>query len=188
MSFPGTYAAIQRMVSTALLETPVARAIARKGLRSLGLSTAVFGVRTFGLWNALADTGTARGFFFEYEAGIEETNMPTLRVGQPFNPNGAGHFQRYGDSRDFGEARLILNVTEAGVVGSTLYVDLDSGGFVGGRPELPLDVVGMHVSEWFTAVFPTTIPPDSAIVAMIVRNPSLATGTVAVGVVQLQKR
>lgn len=178
-SYPRTYAAILEMVRGALLHTSTARAIARRGVNFIGSLSPLL-PRMWGQWSLTSEDGVG-GYPFDYPAE-EEFSFPLGGVaGTPSNAN------RYGDPRSVGEGRLVVNVTEAGVAGSSLTVSIAGGSFAGAAPSCPLDATGMHVSGWE----PMTLspPPDlGALIGWVVLNPSSSPGSGAVGVCQFQVR
>jgi len=189
-AYPRTYRAIREMVKKAILEVPVCRAIARKGLKTIGAQeAALFGTRLFGQWAVLDAAGKDAGFSFFYSAGSDEFDMPAVPGGQPTTPGGSGEFLRYADSRGLGEGRLVVNVLEAGEAGSTLEVGIEAGGFIGLAPSCPLDSTGLHVSGWEEIVVPVLpLDPNSALVHFIVKNPTEGGSEITLGVVQFQVR
>jgi hypothetical protein len=177
--YPRFYRALREAVRGALLEVSTCRSVARKGINLLGGDAGVLGPTMAGQWALLGEDNES-GYAFDYLAGSEFEF-----------PFGADPFQakRYGDTRAFGEGRLVLNVISAGEAGSSLSVVITDGSFLGGAPSCPLDEEGIHESDWTPIILPASPdPPDSALLTWVVENPNLGTFEGVVGTAQFQVR
>jgi hypothetical protein len=186
-AYPRFYRGIKDMIGGALLETATARAIARKGIRTLTPAgegaAAALGPRLWGQWSVLGEDDSA--YRLDYLAE-EEFGFPFGSGPGDFIP---GEAKRYGDSRSAGEGRLVVNVLEAGEAGSVLSVRISGGGFIGTPPFCPLDEVGLHFSEWVAVDLPPApTPADSALLYWVVENPASGTGFALLGTCQFQVR
>lgn len=181
-AYPRLYREITDLARGTVLTTAMARAIARKGLvpQPFG-GTSALGLRLLGQWSLVAGIRTPEGFAFDYPEGDAEFVLPT----------GTDPYQarRYADSRAFGEGRLVVNVEEAGVSGSSLAVFVEEGSFVGSAPSCPLDETGLHVSDWADVLLPEDADPeDSVLVSWVVANPSTDAGSGKLGTCQFMVR
>ena len=180
------------MIHDALLETEMSRAIARKsGVRlspGLSVDAATPADDLWGQYHKVDQSGrthSAYGSIVSYTA-LSDHLFPT-------NPQ--TRMSRHGDALGASEARLVVTVTRVGRAGSTLRVTIQGAGgtegFTTGPPAVPLDSLGLHVTEW-KAIAWGTIPPGTtqleAQTRWRVSNPGAGTGTVGIGICQLQVR
>jgi hypothetical protein len=181
---PITYSALLRLFKNELKHTPLAREMAiAAGIRIGGGVAVEVTPKLYGTFapGSLADSEF--GYIGEYPASLTEFNFPS----------GAGDEScaRLGDMRLLGKARMLANVTSAGNEDSTLLFSVDDGeevrGFVDEAPSVPLDVVGLHVSEWRTFAWDATELGERKVrTHWIVSNPSGAAGSFSVGLCQVQ--
>lgn len=187
-AYPKTQRAIVDMIDAALLRVPTARAIRRRsGLRvgSASVTTEappdlsgqfskveILGGGTHSQYGTVhAYTGFADGFFLEFA------------------------LDHFADFTGITEARIVANVTEAGVADSslTIAVEQDVEGtfpaisFTGGAPAAPLDSVALHVTDWRAFEWEEA----EEIIAKIywkVSNPFNDPGNFGLGLCQIQVR
>lgn len=185
MSYPRTQRAIRDLVMRVLLSTPVARAIARKGLSRVGSIQTLSGApRLLARFSALSRRGTGEAFSFAYPPD-EQFEMPTLLSGEPLDPGGSRTLIPYIDPGAVAQGRLIVNVIEAGVSGSFLYISLDDEDFADAALSVPLDSVGMYVTDWEDLDF---LVFETHIAVFAIYNPLEEAGSVTLAEVQLQGR
>lgn len=132
-------------------------------------------------------------------------------------PDGTQRASHKGDWRGIHEVRLLATVTSAGPLNSALYLELwidtdpDISGpdpfdpaeipFSGGSPTIALDEVGLHVTDWHRIDWGEYRPLDPyeldlfddpapwpAQIYMRVSNPDSSTGSVGIGLCQIQVR
>jgi hypothetical protein len=219
-----TYNEIREMVETSLLQTKTARDIVRKGMvRAPETSAAAWGAHSMDPWGQYAqvDSGTNSqyGSVIDYLAqpAFEFPRDPERLHSPPFILSlDPGRITRFADWRFVDEVRALVTVTDQGVANSTLdvYIVRDtlwpqgSGAnivevpFESARPSVPLDEVGLHITDWCPIDWPEGasyaggVDSSGAVVGpfrpaqlhWIVNNPSESTGTAGIGLCQLQGR
>ena len=220
-----TYREIEEMVRRSLLHTKTARDIVRKSMvTATPQQEEAVDLDSPSLWGQYSDVNHATwGSVVTYPA-LEYFPFPSSATGTPSVPNpdaysgGETHLLRFGDWLGVDEVRLLVTVTEAGGVDSTLYLkiwrDATWGDallftptevpFTFSSPEVPLDEVGLHVTDWHQIDWPeeATIPvgggfppPNDesfplrpAVAKWWVNNPSSSPNSAGIGLCQLQAR
>lgn len=168
MSFPTVYREIRRLAIDTVWDTPTARDIARKA----GVKVSGEGVSAdiWGTFSQINDE-SGGGFVSEY-------------LGESYLfPDDSVRMERFSDMSGTQEARLLVTVTRAGNAGSTLSISSDQITF-STPPNTPLDVLGVHVSNWHTM----TLSATEVLLRWVVSNPSLEAGSFGLGLCQLQVR
>jgi hypothetical protein len=220
-----TYRAIEEMIGRSLLHTKTARDIVRKSMvTATPASGSVEDLASPNLWGQYSQVTDAQYGSVVAFPGLEYFPFPVSSTGTPTAsdpeaPSSASsRLRRWADWIAVDEVRLVVSVTEAGASGSTLFLRIwrdtlwGVGGFAAAQvpfmvssPEVPLDAVGLHVSEWQQIDWPPEatkptgfdhagpVPPfpfelRPAIVLWWVHNPSLSTNSAGIGLVQLQAR
>ncbi len=170
MSFPRVYREIRRLAIDTVWETPTAVAIARKAgiiMRS-GPSAGA------DIWGAFSEVNDETlGFVCDYLPSVDAF----------YFPDGTERMSRYSDMTGCTQSRLLVTVTEAGSEGSSLGIASDQ--IVFSSPiQLPLDSVGLHVSDWQGM----SLTQNNVYSRWVVGNPTMDTGSFAVGLCQWQVR
>lgn len=181
MSFPRVYSALEQMMHDSLLETGMARAIARKAGIRLGAATSG---SLPDLWGQIAHiTGGDSSLGYE---------LTSPALSSYVFPDSTPRAARYADSRGVSQVRLLATVTDAASAGARLSIEIQDG--VGepvalsGTLEVPLDAVGLHVSEWRSLVWGETQEERPSYALWRASNPPASATTYAVGLCQLQVR
>lgn len=149
----------------------MAKAIARKGLGVLGQRTSA-SPKMSGTFSMVNDTEL--GFLSEYPVGVESYYLP----------EDSARLERYADMTGCTQARLLVTVTQVGNAGSLLSIASDEITFAPEEVLAPLDATGVHVSDWCNMARTT----NSVLLKWVVFNPTLAAGSFALGLCQLQVR
>lgn len=170
MSFAGVHREIRRLAIETAWETPTARDIARKAGIILRPSQGV----SEDIWGTFSEVNDAAlGFVCDYVPDVEAF----------YFPDDTERMSRHSDMRSKSQSRLLVTVTDAGLAGSSLSIASDQITFAA-PIQLPLDSVGLHVSEWQNM----TLTQDNVYSRWIVGNPSTLAGSFAVGLCQWQVR
>ncbi len=170
MSFPTVYKEIRRLAVDTAWETPTARDIARKAGITLRGSTTT----SADIWGTFSEVNDETfGFVCDYVPDVEAF----------YFPDDTERMSRYSDMQGVGFSRLLVTVTQGGTAGSSLGIASDEITFASSI-QIPLDVVGLHVSPW-AAMTPTQ---DNVYSRWVVGNPSMEAGSFAVGLCQWQVR
>lgn len=229
MSFALWWREIRQMIGEALLQTLMSRAIFRKGLGLITGQPSSIPVDVWGQYahiDALLGGGYSElGSVVTYGAEIPPWDPETRPKGAPTRylltdfmfPDGTQRASHKGDWRGVDDVRLLATVTNAGPSDSSLYLEMwiDSEpliagvedafvpveiSFEGGAPTVPLDEVGLHVSEWHRIEWGAYRPLDPyeqgfddpdpwpAQIYMRVSNPLSSTDSVGAGLIQIQVR
>lgn len=199
--YGGVYQAIHNMIETVLLETPMARAIARKGIARIpsGGSSGGSGPPLMPLGLDLleqyakvdqvpGDTHSQFGSVLPYSSATS----------QPF-PRSGTRLMRFWDFRDVVSIKMLVTVTEVASAGSALELriaqDVGTPGifpqvpFTGGNPSVPLDTLGIHVTGWQNIEwFSESVDGRPAQLLPWLLNPGGTSGTLGVGLCQILVR
>lgn len=192
--YPRFYDGVIRLMTKALLETHQARSIVRKaGIRqSAALPTGAL----MGIWGNYARLDPDSGAPFGVSPrGSTITWFEPREFSFPLdNP----YMSRLADMSAVGSIRLVATVTKAGPPGTELVVSVNTLPFgismvmPEGPPAVPLDVVGVHVSDYKPLAAVEDYTPDRGTPVYtdwLVTNPDDVTGEDAgIGLVQLQAR
>lgn len=196
-----TYNEIREMIGAALLQTHIARGIVRKaGLpAAASASGAIGGPRSelAGQYCYLDYPSSPYGAVVPYVAA-EFSLFPQGDFGLS-EPNDAESWTlgRYADFRGFSWARLLVTVTNPSGSGITLKIaprqKVGSNAFLisfeGGELAVPLDEVGLHITDWLRfGWLEDTDDERPAQMNWHIHNPTGSSGSVGVGLCQLQVR
>lgn len=170
MSFPTVYREIRRLAVDTVWETGTARDIARKA----GIVLRGSAGPSANIWGTFSEVNDeALGFVCDYIDGVDAF----------YFPDGTERMSRYSDMSGATQSRLLITVTQAGSVGSSLSIASDQIVFT--PPiQLPLDSVGLHMSAWQSM----SLTQDNVYSRWIVGNPLMEAGSFAVGLCQWQVR
>lgn len=181
MSFPTIYRAISDLVMDECLQDELARGIARKAGLRLGASGATSTAPDLmGQFNLLNDN----------DLGYTGNYLASASFAFPDDSQWMDSFE---DGRGLSQARLLVTVTEVGLAGSSVFVEVVDGagvsGFETAPPSAPLDTLGLHISEWQTFTWDPSAPGErKALLRWRISNPLATTGAFSVGLCQLQVR
>lgn len=146
------------MIEKALLQTHTARSIVRKSTLRPGSASAsgVVGVLPTDLLMEYAKVDIHTPGFAQYGSVVSYGE-----VSQGFRPSDP-EFNRFWDFADITSMRFLVTVTKVAAPGTQMQVrviqnvgpdpispaTLPETSFAGGNPTVPLDELGVHVSEW----------------------------------------
>lgn len=179
------HAATVDLIRRSLKEIRMARAIVRKSGVKPGGAEGAAGGSTPDVWGSFVYiTDTSLGFALTAPAGQSEFAFPVP---------GQAKMDRRSDMEGATEARLLVTTTSEGLAGARLLVAVSGGagtrGFIGEPPSAPLDEIGIHVSPWRSFAW-DVVEGESNRQGLLwrVSNPNLSTGSISVGLCQLQVR
>jgi hypothetical protein len=203
------YREIEEMIRRSLLHTKIARDIVRKSMIRAGGQVELEsfgGLSLKGQYSQVDAGASSLGSVVAYRAEPEFA-FPFDIFPDHDNYVGVSLLRHRGDWRGIDEVRLLATVTDAGPANSALSIELwreRNWGqppltfdpievpFVVSSPAVPLDEVGLHVSDWERIDWPPEAnSPEGDVPALVqwhVNNPSSSTGSLGVGLCQLQAR
>lgn len=165
MSFPTLYREVRRLTLETVLETELARRVARKA-----------GIRLGGTAEALNIWGT----FSEINHDTLGFQANLLADASYLFPDDTERMSRYAPMRA-SACRLLVTVT--GAAEATLGIEGDEITF-SAPVSAPLNEVGVHLTDWT----PISVSREAPYIRWVVTNPSLATSAYGLGLCQLQVR
>lgn len=194
------------MIEKILLQTPMARDIARKGLgrlaggASAGTPLLVDLLQQYSMVDYDITGHSAYGSEVEYFAFA---NDPPYPPGDRF-PTSSSKMVRYWDFSEIEYLKLIANITKVGPPGSELLLVMSQ--YIGGErtdpanyplipfeveaPSVPADSLGLHVSEWRRVLWleeeaDNLIYGRPAETTPYLTNPDELSGTIGAGLIQI---
>lgn len=166
MSFSLTYREVRELTLESVLESELAKGIARKAGIRLGSAAAA------DIWGTFSQVNDGVfGFVSDYLGDAYYFPDDTERMSILSDMSGAS------------QSRLLVTVTQAGAEGSSMGIASDQIVFADSI-QLPLDALGVHVSPWVSM----TISTSQVYARWVVGNPTLAEGSFGVGLMQWQVR
>jgi hypothetical protein len=196
MGYPHTYQAIKGMVRGALLETRMARDIVRKGAPEMVAAPEAVEAPASLAGQYARVSYPASNQHSQYGIVVSYTSAAEMQF--PAGDTNT-NLRFYGSFEGVTQMRMLATVTQAAASGCELAIavfqeEIDNSvvevvDFDPGPPVVPLDAVGLHVSGWKTIEW----SPDSkdgipAQANWKLLNPTGLSGTVGVGLCQLQIR
>ena len=190
MKYPKTYTAIRQMIANALLETPLARGVVRKGAPRLTDAGEPVDPLLIDLMQEYAHVDTSGGNHSQY--GSVHTYPSVAESAWPQNPS----YEKTWDFQDVTDIRFLANITEAGPAGGSIFwtmyqydgTDILPVTFTGGAPTVPV-TVGFHDSGWKQPEWNAeAIDGRPAALLYQLSNPTGLSGTMGVGLCQVLLR
>jgi hypothetical protein len=189
-----TYKAIREMIRQSLLETHTARDIVRKSMispaeSSSGVDNVLNGVDLFQQYAFIDRSGANHS---QYGAVL---SYNTTFGPQTFPESSSPQMLRFWDFKDINHLKLLVTVTKVAGANVTLELRLQqdignpgpsSISFSGGNPSVPLDSLGLHITDWHEIQFlPESLEGRPAQCRPFFVAPSASVGTTGIGLIQI---